>query len=159
MKTFLVCSAAAVAIALMSLVAGKAAAADMSLTSQDILRTKDGVTFYIALPGVAEPVGFNLKVTVRDVSVPTKGYECPTSPMEAWRNATAEKARNALRLMLAKADTIQLKDVERSKTEYALTADLLINERDAGELLYLLGLGVPNKEAMALDWCHGVPET
>jgi endonuclease YncB( thermonuclease family) len=128
----------------------QAVAADYygDLVVEKYISAYDGDTFRVDVADIHPLIGRNMPIRLRGVDTPEIRGKCDQE------KALAIKARDFVRELLANAETIVLKNIDRGKY-FRIVADVSVDGVDLGSTLIENGLGRLYDGGKKVGWCDG----
>ena len=118
------------------------------LVVEKYISAYDGDTFRVDVADIHPLIGRNMPIRLRGVDTPEIRGKCDQE------KALAIKARDFVRELLANAETIVLKNIDRGKY-FRIVADVSVDGVDLGETLIENGLGRLYDGGKKESWCDG----
>ena len=118
------------------------------LVVEKYISAYDGDTFRVDVAEIHPLIGRNMPIRLRGVDTPEIRGKCDQE------KALAIKARDFVRELLANAETIVLKNIDRGKY-FRIVADVSVDGVDLGETLIENGLGRLYDGGKKESWCDG----
>ena len=118
------------------------------LVVEKYISAYDGDTFRVDVAEIHPLIGQNMPIRLRGVDTPEIRGKCDQE------KALAIKARDFVRHILANAETILLKNIDRGKY-FRIVADVSVDGVDLGSTLIENGLGRPYDAHKKESWCDG----
>ena len=118
------------------------------LVVEKYISAYDGDTFRVDVAEIHPLIGRNMPIRLRGVDTPEIRGKCDQE------KALAIKARDFVRELLANAETIVLKNIDRGKY-FRIVADVSVDGVDLGETLIENGLGRLYDGGKKVGWCDG----
>ena len=118
------------------------------LVVEKYISAYDGDTFRVDVAEIHPLIGQNMPIRLRGVDTPEIRAKCDQE------KALAIKARDFVRDLLANAETILLKNIDRGKY-FRIVADVSVDGVDLGSTLIENGLGRPYDAGKKESWCNG----
>jgi endonuclease YncB( thermonuclease family) len=118
------------------------------LVVEKYISAYDGDTFRVDVAEIHPLIGRNMPIRLRGVDTPEIRGKCDQE------KALAIKARDFVRELLANAETIVLKNIDRGKY-FRIVADVSVDGVDLGKTLIENGLGRLYDGGKKESWCDG----
>lgn len=118
------------------------------LVVEKYISAYDGDTFRVDVAEIHPLIGRNMPIRLRGVDTPEIRSKCDQE------KALAIKARDFVRELLANAETIVLKNIDRGKY-FRIVADVSVDGVDLGSTLIENGLGRLYDGGKKESWCDG----
>jgi len=118
------------------------------LVVEKYISAYDGDTFRVDVAEIHPLIGRNMPIRLRGVDTPEIRGKCDQE------KALAIKARDFVRELLANAETIVLKNIDRGKY-FRIVADVSVDGVDLGSTLLENSLGRPYGGGKKESWCNG----
>ena len=118
------------------------------LVVEKYISAYDGDTFRVDVAEIHPLIGRNMPIRLRGVDTPEIRGKCDQE------KALAIKARDFVRELLANAETIVLKNIDRGKY-FRIVADVSVDGVDLGSTLIENGLGRLYDGGKKVGWCDG----
>jgi len=118
------------------------------LVVEKYISAYDGDTFRVDVAEIHPLIGRNMPIRLRGVDTPEIRGKCDQE------KALAIKARDFVRELLANAETIVLKNIDRGKY-FRIVADVSVDGVDLGSTLLENSLGRPYGGGKKESWCDG----
>ena len=118
------------------------------LVVEKYISAYDGDTFRVDVADIHPLIGRNMPIRLRGVDTPEIRGKCDQE------KALAIKARDFVRELLANAETIVLKNIDRGKY-FRIVADVSVDGVDLGSTLLENSLGRPYGGGKKESWCDG----
>lgn len=118
------------------------------IVAPEIVRVYDGDTFFVDIAEMHPIIGEEIGIRVRGIDTPEIRGSCERE------RALARRARDRTTLILADAETIVLRDIERGRY-FRIVATVIVDGRDLAAILLEEGLAVPYDGTTSRpDWCE-----
>jgi len=142
-------------VAMMMLLAFAVQAKDYGshiVTAADHVSIYDGDTLYLDVAGWPPVVGQHIGVRINGLDTPEMHSHCQDEQAKAREEAKAIQARQALEGILAHAETVELRNINRDKY-FRILADVYADDANVADRLISAGLAVEYHGEKKVGWC------
>lgn len=118
-----------------------------SISGAKYIRNYDGDTITVDIPGYPAIIGDDIAIRLNGIDTPEIRGKC------AKEKALARKAKHQVEMLLANADNIELRNIQRGKY-FRIVADVWVDNHSISKILIQKNLAIPyDGGRKTTHWC------